>query len=371
VVPNAVLVSRLIGKSIDTTSWFVPSKASVFKRYVFWDGRLTKVSNRNWSVAAKFPMFPERSVNGAKDMLSAFLALADAPDQSIVDFVEGFGPLCVYRVRREGRLRWTTDGVLDDALIVFHPPNVSRLREHLARFVKGSRRASHIEFHTETGHIAGIEALYVWRYWSRRFRAALNLWKLLREDKASPRSEEWILNWKHFDPDNNYAKHVWSHDPHGRLYTPAEEVRCWKLIRFKLGDLFAHGLRDWMEMAGLDLRIQYGERAERWIDAEESTADTQPPALYFNIKADHVFAGLVMQLIAAISGVDGFAVCSSCGSIYPPTRQPRAGQMNYCSESCRKRAVTIAMRRHRERKRARASRTKTGSRGERQDAKAR
>jgi len=370
VVPNGAVVSHLIGKSIDTTSWFVPSKASVSERFVFWDARLTKVSDRNWSVAAKFPMFPERSVNGAKDMLSAFLALADAHDQSIVDFVERFGPLCAYRVRREGRLMWTTGGVLDDALIVFDPPNVSRLRENLARFVR-DWRGSHVEFYMETGHIAGIEALYVWRYWSRRFRAALNLWRLLKEDKASPRSEEWSLNWKLFDPDKNYEKHVWSHDPQGRLYTPAEQLQCWKLVRFKLGDLFAHGLRDWMEMAGIGLKIQYGERAERWINAEETTADTQPPALYFNIKADHAFAGLVLQLIAALSRVDGFAVCSSCGSIYPPTRQPRAGQMNYCSDSCRQRAVTIAMRRHRERKRARASRTKTGSPEERQDAKAR
>jgi hypothetical protein len=58
----------------------------------------------------------------------------------------------------------------------------------------------------------------------------------------------------------------------------------------------------------------------------------------------------VLQLIAAISGVSGYAICSLCSHIYTPTRQPRAGLRHYC-RACKKRADVIKAQRYRARKR--------------------
>jgi hypothetical protein len=51
-----------------------------------------------------------------------------------------------------------------------------------------------------------------------------------------------------------------------------------------------------------------------------------------------LFGAIAVQLVLAISGVQGFAVCDACRNVYAPRRTPRAGECHYC-EACRDRKV--------------------------------
>jgi hypothetical protein len=75
------------------------------------------------------------------------------------------------------------------------------------------------------------------------------------------------------------------------------------------------------------------------------------------VGVDRLLGALSLQLAFGIGGVRGFAVCSECGAVYEPARQPVHGQRRYCSE-CKARNVPQrdATRDARRRKREAASR---------------
>jgi hypothetical protein len=47
-----------------------------------------------------------------------------------------------------------------------------------------------------------------------------------------------------------------------------------------------------------------------------------------------LFGAIAVQLVLAISGAQGFAVCDACRNVYAPRRNPRAGERHYCQD-CR------------------------------------
>ncbi|MDQ3165031.1 MAG: hypothetical protein M3Q17_02540 [Actinomycetota bacterium] len=51
-----------------------------------------------------------------------------------------------------------------------------------------------------------------------------------------------------------------------------------------------------------------------------------------------MFAGLGLQVVLACARSDGVAICSGCGGLHAPTRQPRPGQRTYCAD-CRQAGV--------------------------------
>ena len=68
---------------------------------------------------------------------------------------------------------------------------------------------------------------------------------------------------------------------------------------------------------------------------------------YHSTGSERLFVALAIQLLLAVSSVDGFATCSACGNPYLPERTPKATQNNYCSAPCRKKGGALASRRYR------------------------
>src|ERR1039457_204358 len=177
----------------------------------------------------------------------------------------------------------------------------------------------------------------IWTHWSRRFNAAIRLWDQIHRNSFNP-----------LDPSDVRGREVWSTftgrpfpDPWKALI-PYEYLPQCSYMEVDGTVLAATALSNeielWMEIAGLRLRFFAPPSVEKRVRLE--------------LTACHAFAGLVLQLAAALSGVSGFAVCSNDGKIYTPERQPRAGVGNYCSVQCKRAAHSEDMRRLRARRRA-------------------
>jgi hypothetical protein len=68
---------------------------------------------------------------------------------------------------------------------------------------------------------------------------------------------------------------------------------------------------------------------------------------------NHTFGVLAAQLLLAVTGAHGWAICSWCGDQYEPTRAPVVGRANFC-HSCVEKAVPERLRKRRQRARARS-----------------
>jgi hypothetical protein len=57
-----------------------------------------------------------------------------------------------------------------------------------------------------------------------------------------------------------------------------------------------------------------------------------------------LFGAIALQLVLAISGAEGFAVCDECRNVYAPRRTPRAGERHYCRPAAIERPLSITRR---------------------------
>lgn len=314
-------------RPINSSGWLIPDKVWHDSTHIYWQARLVKSSNFKPGVTATQPVFPARVRNGGRGMLLSFLSLKSAPVDTIAKFVSDWGPLTLRkRIWDDNREAWYSDWQLP--YLPFDDP-------------KG------IRFDTERSILEGKEPVETWRYWADKFHAALDVWDGLKQGQEAFESSAWKDRWNVFtDRDEAYLRvHRWP----GKGNRPAPKDH--EDARFVLGEKFAWLLHSWMITAHIDLDLTYSSPEARFV----GFAKPHVPVLHFGISTRHVFAGLVLQLVAALSGVSGFSRCSLCGVIYTPGRQPHVGKLNYC-ERCRKRtanALRVRLFRERQRKKKR------------------
>jgi transposase-like protein len=87
------------------------------------------------------------------------------------------------------------------------------------------------------------------------------------------------------------------------------------------------------------------ERVDDWL----ALGDVRPTISRTNgrlaIKLSHhgmLFGALAVQLLLTIGRTHGLAICSGCGSPYPPLRRPASSRRNYCPDCGRKAAMRDA-----------------------------
>jgi hypothetical protein len=318
-----------IERPIESSAWMLPSEVWNDRRYVYWRASLVDG-------------LPEHLVSGGRGMLASFLNLETAPAEKIVRFIKRWGPLGLRRRIFSGGAankeldryygtpkHWRSDAYPSSLLT----PVITTIR-----FADKSRSA-----------IASEEPLHIWRYWARKFAAAIRISEAVRTGEVLP--EAWRTDWGQFVHGSRTFLRLRGRTPVGKNGKPVPLGTATKY----LGTDIASVLAEWMRIADLTLSFTYcedsvGHDSETLTNAlsDARRVTTGPSGFRLSIETQHAFAGLVLQLMAAMSGVAGFAVCSTCGSIYAPMRQPHLGELNYCRK-CRRRARTLAMRRHRQR----------------------
>jgi hypothetical protein len=141
------------------------------------------------------------------------------------------------------------------------------------------------------------EPIDAWRAYSRLMRDVLNVAARLHENKVT-RPEEW--------PDAL----------RGNLPPRVKEVSV-DVGRSAMSAI----INEWIRAARVRPSL-------RWED----------PRPRVTLAEGGLFGSLVLQLMLAISRIDGLAVCSACGRGYSPWRMPSARTRHYC-ETCRQQKV--------------------------------
>lgn len=173
------------------------------------------------------------------------------------------------------------------------------------------------------------EAIARWREYAREARTMLLVAKTLH-DGQPVRREDWASIGLDI-PDY--------HDPHSAALARQQE-------RNHLAGL----VTQWLTWGGIRPVVQWGVQAERKRPNGRKVEFARP---HIELDPQGLFGVLALQLMTALSRVDGIAFCSACGKPYMPKRKPAAGRRSFCNnETCRLRAAwRLAKRDERIRKR--------------------
>lgn len=231
----------------------------------------------------------QTAVSPARGMLEEFMGLEKADDERIFRYARRWGLLKVQQARIGRTDTWTSAG--------------SDLRE-----VAGGEVL-----------ISGVEPLSVWRHWIARFAAAIRSGARIRFSKPPERCDWEVLHQLEADEDDIFLiRCLLQSDP---VHFKKEEARFW---------LYSQ-IQRWAKFGEVSLTLDWDANA-------------------ILITTRSLFAGLVVQLMAAMCSSNGLAVCSECGKTYSPTRKPVPGKRSYC-RTCHKKGVPgrNATRAHRER----------------------
>lgn len=97
----------------------------------------------------------------------------------------------------------------------------------------------------------------------------------------------------------------------------------------------------------------------RWggVETIVSWADSSPDVVLVvgDQRQGGFFGALAIELLAAVSRVDGPLLCAACGHPYLPTRRPDARRAHYCRECGRAAALRAASNKYRQRRRLTAA----------------
>jgi len=209
----------------------------------------------------------DRRVKASRGLLTEFIALADSPDERILEYARRFGPFGFCR-HGDPRHRLRVEGC--GALIVSG----------------GGRK--------EAGQLR--EALQWWRNLARHARALLNVAAQLSKRKLQP------ITLMQLNP--------------GLIF--ATELQFKELSRNP--EVFvAYGLDLWLRFFQVRPRASYDPLRRRF-----EIRITGSPALA---------GALALQIMLAIAGSAGIAICASCGKTFPPLRRPNPNRRSYC-KSC-------------------------------------
>lgn len=217
-----------------------------------------------------------RSVNPPRDLLDRFIRLDSASDQAILRFAENYGVV---------------------AVCADHGDPLSNRRHAVGQVAR-----------TTSCDVLGGAEPYVPTGWYRAFarwaRSILNLAERIHNENPG-NSTDWDF-----------------------VYPGYSEVRETGFGRnFKPVDLSQHDLfqedrevlaqlLDWW-LTEVDTRVRF-----HW--------DWSDPRPQVNLNAGSLPGAIVTSLVFAVGRSGGLAVCTSCGIVYSPDRQPAKGRRNYC-----------------------------------------
>ena len=209
----------------------------------------------------------DRRVRATPGLLSEFIALADSPDERILEYARRFGSFGFCK-HGDPRHRLRVEGC--GALIVSD----------------GGRN--------ETGQLR--EALQWWRNLARHARALLNVAVQLSGRKLKP------ITLMQLNP--------------GLIF--ATELQYKELSRNPEASV-AYGLDLWLRFFQVRPRASYDPLLRRFE---------------IRISGSPALAGaLALQIMLALAGSAGIAICASCGKTFPPSRRPNPNRKSYC-KSC-------------------------------------
>jgi len=268
-----------------------------------------------------FPKRDHRYVTAADGpLLEEFVRLADQPPATIRDFAQRWGVLGIcehdmisthHRAGRPAQLRVPA--------VVSRHVSITKLDGSKA---DGWWRSGPSKFWRLT-FFGGCylrelkpwlywEPLAVWRDYSRKARAVLNIAAKLQSDQLGDEND-WrtILGsatWDRPDPKEYYPEDT-------------GDVRQAKAIweeRFTLGN---HISQQWLRLGQVRPILVWEHNTPRMVFGNGT-----------------LFGALAMSLALAPSRTGGLGVCARCGTYFIPKRQPVLGRRQYC-ESCGKPAA--------------------------------
>jgi hypothetical protein len=330
-------------RPLDGSGWMVAADAAIDGDYVCWVAEVKRTSPRFPGLVLPHAVIPAHTTQGGRKMLVDFLALAGAPNEAIARFIKKWGPLGIQKVENE----WKTS--LDALPLQNGTPLDYWPRENETAIV--------------FDEIVGWEQISVWKHWAAKFGAVIRIFDVLRDRKAALLSSEtfkqdWIVLTGDYDSSSD-GKVLTGYDPSSDCEVVNGVTWYW------LDGGLYYNLETWRRIAHLNLRIDVpGSFAETTFDGSTvmfglMKGDAPPPlTISVAIQTTTAFAGVLFQLLAALSGATGFAVCSLCGKIYEPRiRLPRAGAKRLCgSKECRRRAHAIAVKNYKSRNKEKARR---------------
>lgn len=222
------------------------------------------------------------------DMLERFVRLHGQADSDILAFARAWGPLqfCSHGLPAAHNGGW-----------LMPPPY----------YIPGKCGP---EWRNEEGQVVYFEPLAAWRTYSREALAMLNLAASFRDGqaKASEPDLEFLGSWL----DVTSAERGHTHEVGAKgIFDGVSRVPG----RRRLAD---EGLNRWIYLGGVRPSVEWTKKG--------------PPIVQFS--SPGLFGALALQLMLAVSGSDGWAVCSGCGLPYAPPHVPAANRRRYC-QACR------------------------------------
>lgn len=231
-----------------------------------------------------------RRVGSSRDMLAKFVKLGEAPPEAILDYARTWGMLFVCAPH--------------DLPCTHHPPPFT-VRSLV---VSASSEWCLPQWSDDDGFWETIET---WRGFSRLMRALLNIASDLHLRRQT-RRHDW---------------HTVFTERQGGLVALLNllKIENWR---------FAQDYPDmWKEPSEVQWHV-----VERTMNLMLEWGNVRPIFHLTNgtpsikLGSEGLFSALVVQLMLAISLMDGFAICTACSEPYRPRRRPRTDQRNYCSK---------------------------------------
>jgi hypothetical protein len=181
------------------------------------------------------------------------------------------------------------------------------------------------------------EPVAVWRHYSRKALAILNICANLRSNRLA-RAEDWLTVYEWSDYHDAHAY------PHVEIDTitgdvcvlrDTSEPPLWGRSIAEERDLVTRCINGWLSLDVTTLMVQWPR-------------DRDSPQLA--LVHGGLFAALGLQILLAFTNNDGLALCSACSMPYIPSRRPAPHRRHYCPSCGRAAAVRDAARAYRSRR---------------------
>jgi len=282
----ATEAGMLAGGGPPTHRPLVPNSIRLEDGFLFWDYVATEGPS---------PPFKEVDPVGALDR---FVRIQS--DQDVLEFARRFGPLLL----------------CSHGLPPLHPAQGDQEDPALIR---------------QSCRPVKREALGRWRYYVRQARAIVFISGSMRQGEPGPRDawEELFQSQPKIDggfPEDTRNLIDKLCQAHEKELTAAA---TWIYLK--------PFLDTWLTLGGLRLEI-----STYWHPL------TSPPRV--QIAGSGTFGVLALQLLASITGSQGFYPCHACGDPYRPARRPQAGRRSYCDRpECKKWGAAARKRKERQR----------------------
>ena len=300
-------------RPVDATRWGVPEEVEMDGRCLLWVMRWVPETSNEDECATM--------IGPGRGMLEGFVRLENASVEAVLRYARTWGFLDIRRIPRgkQKEKEWFARGN-DDGII--WPAN----------------------FDSKNRAFYGWEPLYVWRFWCRRFAAALRVASAL-SGADCPSTQDWetlfgLPDLSAFRPSRSLQRWLSEHGSSAKPKASFEE---------SLWLVWQYGTPKGFEVKEARSYLYAQIRVLQRIGGVNLYMDLQSQRLV--IKTRCLFSGLVWQLMSAVCASGGMAICSGCGKPYTPRRHPVARSRHYCP-ACRRSGVPVrdAVRAHRERK---------------------